>query len=69
MAATYDNLDPETKLKMIQFSNSLCYFNIAASDEKLNCRRSGYDNHIDLLQGLDWKKSVAFLTQSSISPE
>eukprot|EP00957_Ditylum_brightwellii_P065139 4940734-Ditylum_brightwellii.AAC.1 len=54
---------------MIQFPNSPCCFNIAVSEEKLNCSRSGYEEHIDLLQGLDWKKSVALLTQSSTSPE
>eukprot|EP00957_Ditylum_brightwellii_P066341 5035983-Ditylum_brightwellii.AAC.1 len=69
MAADYGNLDPEIKLKMIEFSNSLCCFNIAASEEKLNCHRSSYEGHIDCLQGLDWKKLVALLMQSSTSPE
>eukprot|EP00957_Ditylum_brightwellii_P165843 12626630-Ditylum_brightwellii.AAC.1 len=36
MAAAYKQLDPDTKLKMIQFPNFLCCFNIAASEEKLN---------------------------------
>eukprot|EP00957_Ditylum_brightwellii_P116455 8883233-Ditylum_brightwellii.AAC.1 len=69
MAAAYNQLDPEIKLKMIQFPNSPCCFNIAASEEKLNRHRSGYEEHIDLIQGLDWKKSADLLTQSSTSPE
>eukprot|EP00957_Ditylum_brightwellii_P135122 10301854-Ditylum_brightwellii.AAC.2 len=68
MAAAYDHLDPETKLKMIQFLNSPCCFNIATSEEKLNCCRFCYDKHMDLVQGLDWKQSAALLTQSSTSP-
>eukprot|EP00957_Ditylum_brightwellii_P208166 15356137-Ditylum_brightwellii.AAC.1 len=48
MAAAYKQLDPEAKLKIIQY---------------------GYEEHINLLQGLDWKKSVILLTQSSTSPE
>eukprot|EP00957_Ditylum_brightwellii_P082069 6240755-Ditylum_brightwellii.AAC.1 len=69
MAAAYDQLDPETKLKMIQFPNSPCYFNIATSKEKLNHRMSGYEERMDLVQGLDWKQSVSLLTQSSTFPE
>eukprot|EP00957_Ditylum_brightwellii_P115831 8835688-Ditylum_brightwellii.AAC.1 len=55
MATAYNQLDPETKLKMIQFPNFPCCFNIATSKEKLNHRRSGYEEHMDLVQGLDWK--------------
>eukprot|EP00957_Ditylum_brightwellii_P130827 9979786-Ditylum_brightwellii.AAC.1 len=33
MAAAYDQLDPKTKLKIIQFPNSPCCFNIATSKE------------------------------------
>eukprot|EP00957_Ditylum_brightwellii_P129199 9854213-Ditylum_brightwellii.AAC.1 len=69
MAPAYDQLDPETKLKMIKLPNSPCCFNIAMSEEKLNCCRSGYEEYMDLVQGLEWKQLVSFLTQSSTSPE